>query len=303
MKKVTVLLGGVSAEREVSLNSGRNCAEALKEAGYVVSLLDPAMEFAALIETLRAQKPDVVFNALHGRIGEDGHIQAILNLLKIPYTHSGLLASAIAMDKPLMKDVFRSAGLPVPDGKIVLRQDLLRADPMARPFVTKPPREGSSVGVRIVSMGDNSVLSDDWSFGEEVLVERYIPGRELTVGIMNGKAMEVTELRPHDGFFDYKNKYTSGRTEHLLPAPVSSEVREAALSISEAAYNVLGCRGVARTDLRYDDSLPGIAGLFLLEINTQPGMTALSLVPEQAKFLGVNYPDLVRSMVEVARCD
>jgi len=214
-----------------------------------------------------------------------------------------VVASAIAMDKPLMKEIFIGAGIPVPEGRVIQRKDLLLQDPMPRPYVTKPPREGSSVGVRIVEKESNSVLSDDWYFGEDVLVERYIPGRELTVAIMNGKAMEVTELRPHDGFFDYKNKYTAGKTDHLLPAPIQEDVRKAALAFSEAAYRSLGCRGVARTDLRYDDTKMGVAGLYLLEINTQPGMTALSLVPEQASYKGISYPDLVKSMVEVAQCD
>lgn len=302
MKRVTVLSGGMSAEREVSLDSGVNCAEALNEAGYQVSMLDPSGDVGEFIERLRAQKPDAVFNALHGRYGEDGHIQALLNLLHIPYTHSGLLASAIAMDKPMAKDIFARAGIRVPPGLIVKRKDLERQDPLPRPYVTKPPREGSSVGVRIVNAGDNAILSDQWNFGEEILVERYIPGRELTVGIMDGRAMAVTELRPHEGFYDYKNKYTGGQTDHLIPAPIPAEVAQSAMDMSVKAYQALGCRGVARTDFRFDEN-EGPNGLYLLEINTQPGMTALSLVPEQARYLGISYSQLMRKMVEAARCD
>jgi D-alanine-D-alanine ligase len=301
-KRVAVLEGGRSAEREVSLVSGAACAEGLRQKGYEVSRIDVGESLGALVAALEP-RPDVVFNALHGRYGEDGRVQGLLDLLGLPYTHSGLLASALAMDKPMAKRLFANAGLRCPEGIVVRRDDLARGDPMARPFVVKPPAEGSSVGVRIMRQGDNLPAGDGWVFGEEVLVERYVPGRELTVAVMDGKALAVTELRPHHGFYDYEHKYTVGRTEHLVPAPLPDDVAKEAQRMSVAAHETLGCRGVTRADLRYDDSRPGTAGLYLLEINTQPGMTPLSLVPEQAAYRGISFPDLVAWMVEHARCD
>lgn len=306
MKRVTVLMGGWSAEREVSLASGANCAAALKEAGYDVTSLDAKLDLGDLIASLRQQKPDVVFNALHGRCGEDGNIQGVLNLLKIPYTHSGLMASAVAMDKPVAKKLFQQEGLRVPEGKLITRQELLRGDPLPRPYVVKPFNEGSSVGVSIIQEGDNARPFDgiEWPFGDVVLAERFIAGRELTVGVMGGKAMAVTELRPKSGFYDYKNKYTEGMTEHLIPAPVPAEIYAECQRMAEVAHQVLGCRGVSRSDFRYDDTKGGgVAELYILETNTQPGMTELSLVPEQAKYLGISYPQLVSWMVEHAACD
>jgi D-alanine-D-alanine ligase len=301
-KRVVVLMGGRSAEREVSLVSGAACAEGLSQKGYQVSRIDVGEDLGALVAALEP-RPDAVFNALHGRFGEDGRVQGLLDLLGLPYTHSGLLASALAMDKPVAKRLFAAAGLRCPEGIVVKLDDLARGDPMARPFVMKPPAEGSSVGVRILRQGDNLAPEEGWSFGEEVLVERYVPGRELTVAIMDGKALAVTELRPHHGFYDYAHKYTEGRTAHLVPAPVPADVAKEAERMSVAAHETLGCRGVTRADLRYDDSRPGTAGLYLLEINTQPGMTPLSLVPEQAAYRGISFPDLVAWMVEHARCD
>ncbi len=301
-KRVAVLMGGRSAEREVSLVSGAACAEGLRQKGYRVSCIDVGESLGALVAALEP-RPDVVFNALHGRYGEDGRIQGLLDLLGLPYTHSGLLASALAMDKPIAKRLFAAAGLRCPEGIIVKRDDLAKGDPMARPFVVKPPAEGSSVGVRIMRQGDNLGPEEGWHFGEEVLVERYVPGRELTVAIMGGEALAVTELRPHHGFYDYEHKYTAGRTEHLVPAPVPADIAKEAERMSVAAHEALGCRSVTRADFRYDDSKPGTAGLYLLEINTQPGMTPLSLVPEQAAYRGISFPDLVAWMVEHARCD
>jgi D-alanine-D-alanine ligase len=306
MKRVTVLMGGWSAEREVSLDSGVNCAAALKEAGYAVETIDAKQDLSDLIRALRQQKPDVVFNALHGRCGEDGNIQGVLNLLKMPYTHSGLMASAIAMDKPVAKKLFVQAGLRVPDGKLLSRRDLLKGDPLPRPYVVKPFNEGSSVGVTIIREGDNARPFDgiDWPFGEIVLTERFIPGRELTVGVMGDKPMAVTELRPKSGFYDYANKYTGGRTEHLIPAPLPADVYAECQRMALVAHQVLGCRGVSRSDFRYDDTKDGgIGEIYILETNTQPGMTELSLVPEQARHLGISYPQLVAWMVEHAACD
>jgi D-alanine-D-alanine ligase len=308
MKRVSVLMGGYSAEREVSLASGANCAAALKEAGYAVETLDVQGDIRGVIDRLLAQKPDVAFNALHGRYGEDGNFQGLLNLLKIPYTHSGVMASALAMDKPVAKRIFAANGLRCPEGIELTQAEILKGDPLPRPYVVKPSNEGSSVGVYIIKTGDNAnpFAGIDWPFGDRVLCERYIPGRELTVGIMGDKPMAVTELRPKSGFYDYRNKYTDGMTEHLCPAPVPKHVYDEAMHISLAAYRAIGCRGVARADLRWDDSkLNGNAteGLYLLEINTQPGMTALSLVPEQARHLGISYPELVGWMVEHAAWD
>jgi D-alanine-D-alanine ligase len=306
MKRITVLMGGWSAEREVSLDSGVNCAAALKEAGYAVETIDAKQDLSDLIRALRQQKPDVVFNALHGRCGEDGNIQGVLNLLKMPYTHSGLMASAIAMDKPVAKKLFVQAGLRVPDGKLLSRRDLLKGDPLPRPYVVKPFNEGSSVGVTIIREGDNARPFDgiDWPFGEIVLTERFIPGRELTVGVMGDKPMAVTELRPKSGFYDYANKYTGGRTEHLIPAPLPADVYAECQRMALVAHQVLGCRGVSRSDFRYDDTKDGgIGEIYILETNTQPGMTELSLVPEQARHLGISYPQLVAWMVEHAACD
>jgi D-alanine-D-alanine ligase len=301
-KRVAVLMGGRSAEREISLVTGAACAEGLSAKGYDVSRIDVGASLPGLLAALEP-RPDAVFNALHGHFGEDGRIQGLLDLMGLPYTHSGLLASALAMDKPIAKRLFAAAGLRCPEGIVVRRDDLAKGDPMARPFVMKPPAEGSSVGVRIMRQGDNIAPEDGWSFGQEVLVERYVPGRELTVAIMDGEALAVTELRPHNGFYDYEHKYTAGRTEHLVPAPVPPDVAKEAARMSVAAHVALGCRGVTRADLRYDDTKPGTAGLYLLEINTQPGMTPLSLVPEQAAYRGISFPDLVAWMVEHAQCD
>lgn len=306
MKRVTVLMGGLSAEREVSLASGANCAAALKEAGYTVETLDAGVELGAVIAQLTAQRPNVVFNALHGRFGEDGNIQGVLNLLKIPYTHSGLMASALAMDKTMAKRLFVTAGLRVPEGKLLSRAEVVAGDPLPRPYVVKPYNEGSSVGVTIIKAGDNAkpFAGIDWPFGDVVLAERFIPGRELTCGVMGDKAMAVTELRPKSGFYDYANKYTGGMTEHLVPAPLPADVYAECLRMALAAHQALGCRGVSRSDFRYDDTGKGGVGeIYLLETNTQPGMTELSLVPEQAKYLGMSYPELVSWMVEHAQCD
>ncbi|MBU2091743.1 MAG: D-alanine--D-alanine ligase [Alphaproteobacteria bacterium] len=299
---VVVLMGGWSAEREVSMTSGKACAKALRQAGYTVTELDMDRDLPAKLATL---KPDVVFNALHGPIGEDGNVQGLLNIMGIRYTHSGVMASAIAMNKPAAKQLFAGVGLRCPEGRIVGKKDVVLQHPMQPPYVLKPIDEGSSIGVRIVQKGSNApLLNGDWPFGEEVLVETYIPGRELTVGVMSGKAMAVTELVTEDGFYDYENKYTAdSRTTHVVPADLPKPVYEQAMHMAEAAHAVLGCRGVTRSDFRYDDTEAEIGTLYLLEVNTQPGMTPMSLVPEQAAHLGISFADLVAKMVEEAQCD
>jgi D-alanine-D-alanine ligase len=303
MKRVVLLMGGRSAEREVSLVSGRECAAGLAEAGYKVTTVDVRDDLTVVLKALDP-KPDLVFNALHGRYGEDGTIQGVLDWLGIPYTHSGVLASALAMDKTVAKRLFESAGLRCPAGLLVHRSAVQAGDVLARPYVVKPNNEGSSVGVTIVRQGDNALPFSgiDWPFGDQVLVEPYIPGRELTVGVMGERPLAVTELRPRQGFYDYTAKYTEGRTEHLVPAPLPPAVYEAALQSALTAHKVLGCRGVSRADFRYDDSKDNPSGLYLLEVNTQPGMTPLSLVPEQARYLGISFSELVGWIAEQARC-
>ncbi|MFQ5970947.1 MAG: D-alanine--D-alanine ligase [Alphaproteobacteria bacterium] len=301
-KRVVVLKGGISAEREVSLTSGAECAAALREAGFDVGELDVSRDMAALLAAL-TPPPDVVFNALHGRYGEDGRIQALLDLMRIPYTHSGVLASALAMDKVAARRVFAAAGLRVAEGKVVPTCELSRGDPFSRPYVIKPVNEGSSVGVRIMQPGDNAPYQSIGDIGH-VLVERYVAGRELTVAVMGEEALAVTELKPTTGFYDYEAKYTEGRAVHVCPAELPAEVYREAMRMALAAHRLLGCRGVSRADLRYDDtSGHDPSKLYLLEVNTQPGMTPLSLVPEQAAYRKISFTALVTWMVEHAGCD
>ena len=299
---VAVLMGGRSAEREVSLVSGEACATALEERGHHVTRVDAGID---LPEVLLRLRPERVFNALHGRLGEDGRVQGLLDLLGIPYTHSGVLASALAMDKPMAKRVFASAGLRCPDGVETSLADLLAAPPLDPPFVVKPAAEGSSVGVVIVPDHDLRPLTDrnDVDLDCRLLVERYVPGRELTCAVLGDEALAVTEIRPNQGFYDYRAKYTEGFASHLVPAPLSPELYEAVMDAALRAHRVLGCRGVSRADFRLDPAQPGEAGLYLLEVNTQPGMTPLSLVPEQAAYRGIGFGDLVERLVEEARCD
>ena len=303
-KHVIVLMGGWSAEREVSLASGKAVAEALAARGYVVDTVDAGHDLAASLDAL-APRPDAVFNALHGRWGEDGNVQGLLNIIGLPYTHSGLLASAMAMDKVVAKRLFAAAGITCPEGVVVDIESVLAGHVMDPPYVVKPINEGSSVGVHIVMKGDNYPGLDRaaWRFGDAVLVERYIPGRELTVVVMGDRALGVTELRPHQGFYDYEAKYTDGKTNHLCPAPLPEKISRLAMDAALAAHRALGCRGVSRADLRYDDSQGEPGKLYLLEINTQPGMTPLSLVPEQAAHSGIDFGALVSWMVEAAQCD
>lgn len=303
--RILLLKGGPSAEREVSLVSGAACAQALREKGHAVTEFDVGRDVAALCRAAAAGY-DLVFNALHGHYGEDGCVQGVLELLGQRYTHSGLLASAMAMDKPLAKRLFAAAGLTTPGGRVVSKQEVLDGDPLPRPYVIKPPAEGSSVGVRIVRAGDNlpPITAENWQFGETVLVEPFIEGRELTVGVLGGpdgtRALGVTELRPKVGFYDYAAKYTEGKTEHLVPAPIHPQAAALAKEVAVKAHEALGCRSVTRADFRYDDTQGEPGRLYLLEVNTQPGMTPLSLVPEQAQHLGMSFPDLCQWIVEEA---
>jgi D-alanine-D-alanine ligase len=297
-RHVAVLLGGLSSEREVSLVSGRECADALARLGAKVSRVDAGRNLAQVLTEL---KPDVCFNALHGEWGEDGCVQGVLETLGLRYTHSGVLASALAMDKAKAKAVLAAAGVVVPGGGLFNRFDVAHEHVMAPPYVVKPNAEGSSVGVFLVMDGANQppqeVVAPSWTFGEEVMVEPYIRGKELAVGVMDGKAMTVTDIVPRSGFYDYEAKYGEGGSEHVLPADIPAQVFEKALRMSELAHAALGCRGVTRSDLRYDD-INDV--LVLLEVNTQPGMTPTSLVPEQAAQQGVDFDHLVLWITEDA---
>ncbi|MBV8122081.1 MAG: D-alanine--D-alanine ligase [Alphaproteobacteria bacterium] len=304
-KTVALLMGGWSPEREVSLSSGRECAKALADHGYRVKPIDVGRDLPALLHAL-VPRPDVVFNALHGVGGEDGTIQGVLDMLGIPYTHSGLRASALAMHKPTAKNLFRVAGLPVADDIVARPEDLLISDPMAAPFVVKPTNQGSTVGVRIVRQGDNAWREEvrDWCYGEEIMVERFVPGRELTVAVLGDRALGVCEIIPRSSsFYDYTAKYSPGGSEHLVPAPLPVRDYDLALDIALRAHVALGCRGISRADLRYDDTGDGECGLYLLEVNTQPGMTPTSLVPDIARHAGIGFDELVVWMVENAACE
>ncbi|MBL8667038.1 MAG: D-alanine--D-alanine ligase [Rhodospirillales bacterium] len=297
-KRVAVLMGGWSSEREVSLVSGAAVADGLCQAGYDAYAIDVRRDVPALLAGL-TPKPDVVFNALHGRWGEDGTIQGLLDILAIPYTHSGVLASALAMHKPQAKQVLAHAGVPVAEHVIVRRDDFAGGDPMPRPFVIKPMNEGSSVGVRIVRNGSNiGALNGDWQFGEQVMVERFIAGREFTVAVMGDRALAVTEITTERGFYDYDAKYAPGGSRHVVPAQVEPAVYDEAMRLAVLAHQALGCRGVSRADLRWDGER-----LYMLEVNTQPGMTPTSLVPEQAACAGISFSELVAWMVEHAEYD
>mgnify|MGYP000048796508 CR=1 FL=1 len=301
-RRIAVLMGGFSAEREVSLVSGEACARALEERGHEVARVDVGHDLHAVLAAVR---PEVVFNALHGHFGEDGRVQGLLDHLRLPYTHSGVLASALAMDKPMAKRVFASAGLRCPEGVETTLDRLLAEPPVPPPFVVKPAAEGSSVGVVIVPDQDLRPLTDrnDVDRDCRLLVERYVPGRELTCAVLGDEALAVTEIQPNQGFYDYRAKYTEGFASHLVPAPLSPELYEAVMDAALRAHRLLGCRGVSRADFRLDPAQPGEAGLYLLEVNTQPGMTPLSLVPEQAAYRGIGFGDLVERLVEEARCD
>ena len=301
-KHILVLKGGWSAERKVSLDSGESCATALREIGYRVTEVDIKRDMVQLLDALDP-KPDVVFNALHGRYGEDGSIPAILNILKIPYTHSGLLPSALAMDKFQAKTLLLSAGIPFPRGTVADRKALAYRLPIDPPIVVKPINEGSSVGVQIIRQNASFVDFEQWQEGQKLLVEEFIPGRELTVAVMGDKALGVTELQPKSDFYDFDAKYTYGKTIHKCPAPIDANVSAEAMKYAELAHKVLGCRGISRSDFRYNDTAGEPGKLFMLEVNTQPGMTSLSLVPEQAAMAGISFAGLVDWMVKQARFD
>jgi D-alanine-D-alanine ligase len=303
MKRVAVLYGGMSAEREVSLASGTQVIPALREAGFDVLPVLVDGDLSRLIAAL-TPAPDVVFNALHGRFGEDGSVQGVLDWLGIPYTHSGVRASAVAMNKVAAKALFRAAGLPVADGGLVSVAELAAADPLTRPYVIKPAGEGSSVGVEILRAGSNrrGEIARGWRFGTHALVEEYIPGRELTVGVLGDRPLMVTDIRAAQGFYDYEAKYAEGGSRHLLPAPLHPDVTAQALDIALAAHQALGCRGASRADFRYDDTRGEPGRLVLLEVNTQPGLTPTSLLPEQAAHCGIGFVQLCRWMVEQAAC-
>lgn len=302
-KNVALLVGGWSAERQVSLEKGKSIEKALREKGYNVKVIDVSKDIGRLIEQL-TPKPDVVYNNLHGKGGEDGTIQAVLDMLEIPYTHSSVLASAIGMNKPVAKRLAASVGVRVPEGVLAAMDDVVKSHVMEPPYVVKPPCEGSSVGVRIILERDNQPPLDleNWAFGDEVLVEQYIPGRELTVAILDGKAQAVTEIVAQTRFFDYEAKYHDTRTEYVLPAKIPQDVYNAALDYAERVFNVVGCSGIARCDFRYDDSKPGAEGLYFLEINTQPGFTPESIGPSQVVYNGTSYNDLCAHLVETAKC-
>lgn len=302
-RHVVVLMGGWSAERNVSLTSGKAVAAACERLGYRVTALDMDRNVAQRLAEL---KPDVVFNALHGTPGEDGSVQGMLDLMGIPYTHSGLTTSAVAIDKQLTKTVLTQAGIRMPGGGVVKSESIFEADPLPRPYVLKPVNEGSSVGVAIVTDNSNygNPISRDskgpWQEFEELLAEPFIPGRELTVAVHNGEALAVTELQPTQGFYDYDAKYTDGLTRHIVPAPIHPDATREAMEMAVNAHNALGCRGVSRSDFRYDDTAGEPGTLYLLEVNTQPGMTPLSLVPEQAAYRGISFDALVGMLIEEA---
>jgi D-alanine-D-alanine ligase len=298
-KHVAVLMGGWSAEREVSLRSGNACAAALTRRGYKVTPIDVGRDIAAV---LTAAKPDVALNVLHGRPGEDGTLQGLLEILGIPYSHSGVMASAVAMQKDYAKAMFRAHGVPVAEDRVVSRLEAAKAHLLPPPYVIKPVAEGSSVGVFIVTKNHphppQELFREDWAFGDKVMVERYVAGKELTCAVMGDRALDVIEIVPTTRFYDYEAKYAAGGSKHLLPAPILPNVYQDVRRLALAAHNALGCRGVSRADFRYDDR--GTGELICLEVNTQPGMTETSLVPELAAYAGITFDELVQWMVEDA---
>jgi D-alanine-D-alanine ligase len=300
-KHVAVLMGGWSAEREISLRSGKACGEALSRLGYQVTRIDVGRDIAAVLATV---KPDIALNVLHGRPGEDGTLQGILEILAIPYTHSGVMASAVAMQKDIAKALFRAAGVPVADGIVASRSEVAKRHMLPPPYVIKPLAEGSSVGVFIIGADQRhppqELTRHDWPYGELVMVENYIPGKELTCAVRGDEPLGVIEIVPTVRFYDYEAKYAPGGSKHLLPAQISSFVYQEVRRLALAAHRALGCRGVSRADFRYDDRTDGPGGIVCLEVNTQPGMTETSLVPELAAHAGITFDELVRWMIEDA---
>lgn len=299
-KRVAVLMGGWSAERDVSLDSGKLVGNALQELGHEVISIDVTRDLTQLMTALNP-KPDVVFNALHGVGGEDGAIQGLLEVLGIPYTHSGVDASAIAMNKVLSRRIFEQEGIPVPEWKVVFKKDIETTHPMPLPYVIKPINEGSSKGVHIIHKdADFKHFHNEWAFGEMLLIEKFIKGREIQVGVMGDRAMGAIEIRPREAFYDYTAKYTPGRAEHLMPAPISTEAYQRVMDLGLKAHQILGCRSVSRSDFMYDESKDKF---YLLELNTQPGMSPLSLLPEIVAHEGISFNQLISWMLEQARCD
>jgi D-alanine-D-alanine ligase len=300
-RHVAVLMGGWSAEREISLRSGRACADALTRCGYRVTRIDVGRDIAGVLSTV---KPDVALNVLHGRPGEDGTLQGLLEVVGIPYSQSGVLASAVAMQKDVAKTLFVAAGVPVPEGIVADRAEAAKRHLLPPPYVIKPIAEGSSVGVFVVTAEHahppQELTRPDWSYGDRVIVEKYIAGKELTCAVMGEQALGVIEIVPTVRFYDYEAKYAPGGSKHLLPAPISPFVYQQVRELALGAHKALGCRGVSRADFRYDDRIEGTGGLVCLEVNTQPGMTETSLVPELAAHAGIAFDELVRWMVEDA---
>ena len=306
-KRITVLMGGISAERAVSLSSGKSVAKALTSLGYSVQTLDVGVNLAYVIESLTAQKPDIVFNALHGPFGEDGCIQGVLDWLNIPYTHSGIRASATAMNKAAARSIFIAAGIPVAKGRVIDISRLATEDPLPCPYIIKPLCEGSSVGLSIVYSGSNTrnIAVQEWCFGETALVEEYIPGREISISVMADRALAITEIIPckgHPAVYDYTAKYAVNGSRHILPARIDPSIARHAMHIAVTAHRVLGCSGASRADFRLDDTQKDHQRLVLLEVNTQPGMTETSLLPEQAAYCGISYPELCNWLVTHATC-
>ena len=301
MKHVAVLMGGWSAEREVSLNSGKACADAAERAGYRVTRVDVGRDIA---QVLTALKPDVALNVLHGPPGEDGALQGLLEVIGVPYSHSGVMASAVAMQKDIAKTVLKAAGVPVPGGMVANRIDAAKAHLLPPPYVIKPLSEGSSVGVFIVredhAHPPQELMRPDWKYGEQVMVEPFIPGKELTCAVIADKPTGVIEIVAHTKFYDYEAKYAPGGSTHILPAPVPADVYAECQRLAVLAHRALGCRGVTRADFRWDDGKPGVTGISCLEVNTQPGMTETSLVPELAAHAGLSFEALVAWMIEDA---
>lgn len=302
-KHVAVLMGGWSSERSISLVTGENCANALEKKGYRVSRVDVDRDVATVLSRL---KPDIAFNALHGPFGEDGAIQGLLEILGIPYTHSGVLASSLAMHKLMARDVLAAAGVPVAESRAVTREEAAREHPLPPPYVVKPVSEGSSYGVLIVQEGANApaieLLSDDWRYGDDLMAERFIPGRELTCAVIDGEPTDVIEITTDKRFYDFDAKYASGGSIHILPAKLSPLVYQNVRMLTRRAHEALGCRGVTRSDFRFDEKPDGTGELICLEVNTQPGMTPTSLVPEMAAHAGMEFGELVAWMAEDASC-
>ncbi|MFM8647203.1 MAG: D-alanine--D-alanine ligase [Methylocystis sp.] len=304
-RHVAVLMGGLSAEREISLRSGEACAAALEEKGYLVSRVDVGEDIASCLAQMR---PDVAFNALHGKYGEDGCVQGLLELLHIPYTHSGVLASSVAMNKEVAKTLMAAAGVPTPQGRVVHRLEAAKGHVLPPPYVLKPVSEGSSFGVFIVEEHAQrpplALSASDWSHGDFMLAERFIPGRELTCAVMGDRPLDVIEILAADGgWYDYHAKYAKGGSKHVLPAVLKPNIYQQVQQLALEAHRALGCRGVSRADFRYDDRPNGTGDLLVLEVNTQPGMTETSLVPEMAAYAGFSFGELVQWMVEDASCN